>query len=412
MDPNAETSHPSAAAPVSPSERHEIIDVVRGFALFGVLLVNMVITTQWFAHSGAGSDSPESVDVGNFLVSWLADHKFYTLFSMLFGLGFSLQLSRAAARENNAIPTYARRLAILFVMGVAHAVLLWFGDILHVYALLGFVLILFRNRSDRAILRWTIAIAACTMLMPLVQWSIGMAGAHLPEPPITGMSPVERFSTMKNGGWADVVLLNWNRQVNFYTRLSLSPGDPIHWYLGVLWKFLLGLYIGRRMLLQDAAKYSLLFRRVLPWALVVGLLGSAYPASYGAPKGTAEFVLTWPLVEVAFFSLSMAYLCGLVLLHQRPFTRRIVGLFAPVGRMALTNYLTHSVCFVVLFYGVAFGLLGRVGIEGCFGLSVAIFAFQIIFSGWWLRYFRFGPAEWVWRCLTYGKRQPLRLSRR
>ena len=158
-----------------------------------------------------------------------------------------------------------------------------------------------------------------------------------------------------------------------------------------------------------------MFRRVLPWALLVGLAGNGYMNAgweFDLWRPESEFlraVLT-SLHEFWIVSLSIGYLCALVVLHQHPRWGRRISCLAPVGRMALTNYLLHSVSFIVLFYGIGLGLLGRAGSAVCVLLSVAIFAVQIGFSAWWLNRFRFGPVEWLWRSLTYGKLQPLRDS--
>ena len=169
----ATTASPSSASivPIPPNVRYELIDIVRGFALFGVMLANMSWTTQWFALTAAQRAALPTADVDRIVqpvIMLLTDYKFYTLFSMLFGVGFAMQLSRAAERGGDVIRVYSRRLGILFCLGVGHALLLWFGDILHTYALVGFVLILFRNRSDRVLISWAFVLAALIALLPLL----------------------------------------------------------------------------------------------------------------------------------------------------------------------------------------------------------------------------------------------------
>ena len=126
------------------------------------------------------------------------------------------------------------------------------------------------------------------------------------------------------------------------------------------------------------------------------------------PDGGLRARLFWSPFEFAAFLLAIAYACGLVILWNRAATTRIVGLFAPVGRLALTNYVMQRVLFVLLLYGIGLGLIGRVGTTACVGLSVAIFCGQVVVSAWWLRFCRFGPLEWAWRSLTYLKPQPIR----
>jgi uncharacterized protein len=420
QDARSSTASPSStpAAPTAPGERHEIIDIVRGFALFGVLLANMVWTTQWVALTAEQREALPTAGIDSVVgaaVNLLVDYKFYSLFSILFGLGFALQLSRATGRGQNVLPTYVRRLAILFAMGVAHAFLLWFGDILHTYALLGFVLILFRNRSDRVVFRWMLGIAGFTALLPALHWLTATLGNAAADVGADGPSAADRFEALSGGGWTGILAVNWGMIREMYTP-SLVPDGCVHWYLNVLWRFLLGFLIGRRMLLQQAERHLGLFRRVLPWALVIGVAGNAFmaisPFLFDTWIGdeSSALVLAWIPIEVGIIALALAYLCGLVLLYQRPGWRRVLGLLAPLGRMALTNYLTQTVLLVVVFYGVGFGLLGEVGVTGCVLLSVAIYGVQIVLSAWWLRQFRFGPVEWLWRCLTYGRLQPFRLA--
>ena len=186
--------------PTGPSSRILLVDTVRGFSLFGVLLANMVWTTQWFALTNSQRNSFPTLELDkalNFLTFLLVDFKFYTLFAMLFGLGFAMQLSRMDDTSRSFIPVYARRLSILFLIGIAHAYLVWFGDILHLYAISGFVLILFHKLSDRAILRWAVCIALLTYLMPFLQ-SIGLTDFSARES-AEEMSVATRFAALTSG---------------------------------------------------------------------------------------------------------------------------------------------------------------------------------------------------------------------
>lgn len=408
----------SASSPIPPTLRFDIVDIVRGFALFGVLLANMVWTTQWFAVTDAQRAALTTADIDRYvqlLVLLLVDFKFYTLFAMLFGLGFAMQLSRAANFRQNVLPVYCRRLAILFFIGIGHSLLLWFGDILHLYALLGFVLILFRNKSDRVIVCWALGLASLTSLMPFLQW-ITMAGA-ITDSGLEVNSEAVRFAALTSGSWLDVLGVNWAFTRFQYMHFEFGFDSTVHFYLSVLWKFLIGFVIGRRMLLQRADHHIDLYRRILPWATAIGIAGNTYLAVstwvYGMwipTSSSPAILLSWILVEISMFALSIAYLAGLVVLYQRPWWRNKLAVLAPLGRMALTNYLLQSVFSVLLFYGSGLNLLGKVGTGICVILSFVIFGLQIVISRWWLTRFRFGPMEWMWRCFTYGKRQPFRLD--
>jgi len=406
-------SQPRSATPISPSERYEVIDIIRGFALFGVLLANMVGTAVDFALTDQQRQAMPTAGIDTvaaFFTAMLVEDKFYTIFSTLFGLGFAVQLSRASERGLNLLPTYTRRLIILFIIGALHAVLFWPGDVLHVYALLGFVLILFRYWGDRVVIAWTTGVALLILCFPLLHWIMFNMGWEYPVFFGRALTDAEKFQGLAHGGYLEVVKLNWAAQLEEYGTFAFRRGF-LGWYLSILWKFLLGFYIGRRMILQRAEQHLAVFRRLLPWALVIGLFGNAFMAAgevynLWRPDNLLARALLRSLHQAWVFALSTGYVCILVLLHQRLRWRGVLGKLAPMGRMALTNYLSHTVCFVILFYGIGFGLLGKVGAGGCFVLSVAIFSAQISLSGWWLRHFRFGPVEWLWRSLTYWRLQP------
>lgn len=169
------------------------------------------------------------------------------------------------------------------------------------------------------------------------------------------------------------------------------------------------------MLLERAEDHLGVYRRALPWLLVGGLAGSVFLG--GATRHLQTFLpehpslwarLLWIPVDLSLLMLSLAYVAALVLLYQRPGVRCRVRVLAPLGRMALTAYLSQSVAIVLLLYGVGFGLLGKVGAAVGMGFVVLIYGLQIAFSVWWLRRFLFGPAEWVWRSLTCSRWQPMR----
>ena len=419
--PDRERLEASTQRPVAPGARHELIDAVRGFALFGVLLANVVWTTQSFAsawdyRADTGTDGLDAAI--DFLLLMFVDFKFYTIFSVLFGLGFAMQMSRAEARASFPMGTYSRRLAILLMFGAVHAVFLWFGDVLHVYALLGFVLILFRRRSDRFVLACAAAIACLAALTPTLEWLLG-AGADGAEKAAAAEEALNarRFAAMASGSYPEIVAMNWGVQAKDYAGMFAGSG-MLYWYMSVLWKFLLGFVIGRRALLQNAEANRRMFRWLLPRAFAVGLCGNAIMAVASSffgvwLQGEASWAaLLWVPVEIGILAMSTAYVCALALLFLHPSWGRRVRALAPVGRMALTNYLSQSALIVAIFYGVGLGLIDRAGTGVCALIGVAIFGAQMALSAAWLKRFRFGPMEWLWRSLTYGRAQPMRVERR
>jgi uncharacterized protein len=411
----AEATHPQRFAPAGAGERIELIDVVRGFALYGVLLANLI----WIAHDGAVTPAQVAAlptaaldRVVRLGVEFFIDWKFYTLFSFLFGLGFSVQLMRGERRGASVLPVYMRRLAILFGFGVVHAYLVWYGDILHHYALLGLLLILARKWSDRILLG--VGFGLGVVLPALVVIGTGLVS---PSEPRVGPDPAKlqvleaRFRAFTSGSYAASFHENAKYAVSFWTS-----GFAVQFLPAILGKFFLGFYAGRQRLLEQPEAHLPLFRRLLVWGLLVGLIGNALwvwtteLTDSGHLASSSGWVLAAQVpIYLGLIAMAGFYLSGLVLLSRRPKWRSRLAWLAPVGRMALTNYLTHSVIYLAVFYGFGLALLGRVGTAVCLALSAVVFAGQIMLSSWWLRHFRFGPAEWVWRSLTYGVRQPMRL---
>ena len=412
---SAETIQPHRLTPAGAGERIALIDVVRGFALYGVLLANLI----WIAHDGAVTPAQvaglptAAVDhVVRLGVEFFIDWKFYTLFSFLFGLGFSVQLMRGERRGASVLPVYLRRLTVLFAFGLVHAYLIWYGDILHHYALLGFLLILTRKWSDRALLGMGIGLG---VVLPAAI-VIGR-GLLSPSEPRAGPDPAElqvleaRFRAFTSGSYAVSFRENARYVMSFWTS-----GFALQFLPAILGKFLLGFYAGRRRLLEQPELHLALFQRLLVWGLLVGLIGNALwvwtteLTESGHLASTSGWVLAAQVpIYLGLIAMAGFYLSCLVLLWRRPEWRSRLAWLAPVGQMALTNYLMHSVIYLVLFYGFGLALLGRVGAAACLALSLVVFAGQIMLSSWWLRRFRFGPAEWAWRSLTYGARQPMRL---
>lgn len=400
-------------APAEPGTRHELIDIVHGFALFGVMLANMVWTTQWEGISAAQRDALPTVVVDtvvHLFAEVFIDYKFYTIFTMLFGLGFALQLSRAEAKGQNIVPVYVRRLGILLIFGVVHSIFIWFGDVLHMYALVGLLLILLRKWSDRALIGLAAGVAIVSFLVPFIWWLAMAAG--LREEAARDDSTL--FEAMSSGSLLAIWRMNWQFSIDEYT--AIGRGDPwmLWWYLSVFWKFVVGMVIGRRMLLQEPQRHARFFFRLLVVALPFGVVVNVawiflgWALDIHVARDDSAYSILSGVVDLGIFSLSMSYICILALLFVGARTRVLVMPLAPLGRMALSNYLMQSVTLVVLFYGVGFGLIGKVGAAVCLVICVLQYAVQIVISWLWLKRYRFGPMEWVWRSLTYGRMQPMR----
>jgi uncharacterized protein len=406
---------PRPPGPTLAAERIELIDAVRGFALFGVLLANLVWLSQDVALTPAQLEALPTAALDRIVrygVQFFVDWKFYTLFSFLFGLGFSVQLMRGEKRGVAIVPLYARRLGVLLVLGTIHAYLLWFGDVLQLYALLGFLLILFRRRSDKVLLATGIGLGVIFPAVVVIVENLLSPKPAAPWPSATELKEITAlFQGFSSSSVLDVFKVNAKYTSGFWTETF-----AIQFLAAIFGKFLLGFYVGRRRLLEEPEAHTRLFRRLLVWGLVVGVIGNALWVVTSVLKQSGAMARSspWGLaaqlpIYLGILAMSAFYLSAIVLLWRKPAWHRRLAWLSPVGRMALSNYLTHSFLYVFLFWGFGLGLLGRVGAAFCVALALAIFAAQIVLSSWWLRRFRFGPAEWLWRSLTYGARQPMRL---
>jgi uncharacterized protein len=406
-----ETPHP-----VSVHERIDLLDVVRGFALFGVLLANLVwITTDVVLTDARLAQLPTApLDrTVKLLVAFFVDHKFYTLFSFLFGFGFAIQLSRAEDRRHSLVAFYSRRVSVLAIIGLLHITAVWYGDILLVYAICGFGLLAVRQWNPRLLLTLALTLAL------FARAAVGMASvAGAPDGPRVAAErrrnaeKERRLAIFDGSSYRDIAREN----AAFYYQDIVAGGVGLVLIPHVFARFILGLYVGRRDWARRTAELRPTLHRLLPWAVTAGIIGNGTALLVGQLQdrnllGRNSFWVqaAAPVEEIGILALSFAYLSVLVLLfHRNAGWRRRLGYLAPVGRMALTNYLTHSVLYLVVLSGVGFGLYGDVGPASCVGLAVIIFAVQMVFSAWWLARYRFGPAEWVWRTLTYGQLQRMR----
>jgi uncharacterized protein len=389
-----------AAAPASATDRIEAIDALRGFALLGILFANL---PYWagvpFAQPADaavifGNVSPEAF--GAFF-NGVLDGKFYTLFSLLFGLGFALQLERLERRGADGLRVFRRRMAALLLIGCVHIFLIWDGDILTLYAALGFVLPLFRKASERALIGWALLfLFAVPMLGVLAGEKLGFhPGAPLFAlgRMISGAFGIGQDTNLidyiRTGGWGHFI--GWQSNGWAFNYADRLENGRIAKVLGTM---LLGMMAGRRLMAG-----TLLGNRRLLWSLLIGGLVIGLPPTLVYMHLPPHSQASWPSL-VGTAPMGIAY--GAAFLLAWPHATRVLGVLSPVGRMALTNYLTHSVLGALLFYGIGLGLMGRVPIEQVYLIGIAIYAAQILLSRWWLSGHKQGPMETLWRRMTYG----------
>lgn len=394
--------------PTDPRARIKSVDMVRGFALFGVLLVNMY---------NFGAYSPEwtgTIDRISFTVMHsVFETKSWRLFSFLFGFGFALQMLKAETQAAGALGFYFRRLVILLFIGMAHT-LFYEYDILTQFAALGIVLLAFRKLETRFLL----VLAVLLLAVFPVGNAIVSTDQGIPELS-TEAEPTlaeRREGHPYLGTVGDVIKENAPAVLRTIWKNPLGPESSLPRFA----MFLLGLYVGRRRILHDIPQHLPLIRKALYWGLGVGITSAVAQWLLGYHFGYAMFRENAAPTGIRFLgdilfvygstALALGYAAGIVLLAHG---RKWIPLLRPLenlGKMALTVYLSGTLMFTTLFYGYGFGQLFLIGPAGVTAYAILFFSVQLVFCVWWLRRFRFGPMEWAWRSLTYWKAQPLRNS--
>ncbi|WP_326765709.1 DUF418 domain-containing protein [Streptomyces sp. NBC_01591] len=386
-----------AAGGVARRPRILEVDALRGFALAGILVVNLMTTAGPPGARGGLAGVHAADGAVEWLVVLLAQSKFYLLFSFLFGYSFTLQMDSAARAGERFAPRMSRRLAGLFVLGLAHAVLLYTGDILMIYALFGLVLLAARNagpaRAWRAAL-WVFGVAGGFLLL------IGL-GAALLDPGDLGESATVKaeLTAAYQGGFAEVVGANIRALPEMLAAVPLMGGF-------VVAAFLVGFVAGRRQWLGAAALADRArLRRICLTGLAVGVPGAALSAAgLVGPLPERWTLLGLAVGTVAAPALSAAYATGLLLWFATPGGAATARVLAPAGRMALTNYLTQSLVMALVFSGYGLGLYGRTGAAAAVGGALVLYAGQLALSGRLMRRYRLGPVEWLLRAVTLWTR--------
>jgi uncharacterized protein len=341
------------------------------------------------------------------LIRFFIQGKFYSLFAFLFGLGFAIQMLRAEAKGVRFGPLYRRRLLALLLIGLAHAYLIWMGDILTIYALLGFLLFFFRSRKPKTLLVWAVILLLVPVLLTAGMVMVAGGQALFGSPEDFAILVQNSMNAYSEGSFSEIMAQRAG-DAFFVTMGGLFSGP------GILAMFLLGAHFGRQQLFQDTASRLFLFRRIWLWGLGLGLVGNlifTISMEYANPISPSM----WTLVGTLGYTfgapgLCFFYISSFVLLWQNPAWQRRLSPLAAVGRMALSNYLFQSVVCTMIFYRYGLGFYGQIGPAYGAGLTVLLFALQVLLSRWWVRHFRFGPAEWFWRTLTYGRLQPMRVE--
>jgi uncharacterized protein len=403
-------------APIAVAERIEAMDVLRGFALLGILLMNMEGFVGPVMASGTGLDPTlAGIDrIVDLLVYVLVQGKFYTLFSLLFGMGFAIMSQRAELAGRPFAGVYWRRGLVLLAFGVIHALFIWAGDILMMYALCSFLLLAFRPMPYH----WYVGLGLVAYAMPIgFMFLMGGMGSLLDGTEGWDKAMTEIGTQMRalidseriaygSGSYADAT---WQRLKS--TGMALSNITMFGFIAFGL--FLLGAWFVRSGAIARPGEFPRMYATLRWVAWPLGLLSMLGSVALEPTMDFATFNLrvstAFTLQMLANLLMCLGYVAWVMrALASAPWQRPLAWL-APAGRMALTNYLMQSLVCTWIFYGYGLGHFEQLPRAWQPVFAVVLFGLQVALSRLWLSRFRFGPVEWLWRSLTYAELQPLRL---
>ena len=385
--------------------RLPFVDCLRGFALFGVFGANLMIFSGFIYMTEQQQASASAVvwdKIAYSLELFFVENKFLGLFSLLFGVSFWLFLGRARMRGGSATYVFYRRIGWLFLFGALHGWLLWCFDVLRFYALWALLLPLFVHVPLRRLLA---AAFSTAVVFPAV-----IAGVQGLYPGATTTGPAHdslALAAFSGGDYSEVLSANW--KYDWYLTNSIGQ---LGYQLAIFGRLLLGLYAARAFDLGNLDAHRGVLKRVLLVGMTVGVLGSA-AFVFHFLAGLRGFLLPFLrrlVVESGYLGLTLAYASALALLFMDPRWKHAVRSLAPLGQMALTFYLLQTAFGIWLFYGFMAGphLMGKIGPAWLALVCVVGYSVQVGLAHAWMRRFRFGPAEWLWRTLTYWQAQPLK----
>ena len=383
--------------PIEQKNRTIIVDIIRGFALIGVLIANFTSyvdqqTPESVLNSISSSLDTSLMNINTVFFEW----KFMTLFSILFGYGFGLILESLQKKNINTNSFFIRRMFWLFIFGCIHS-LFWWADVLHLYAMSGILLLLFRKKPNDSILIYAVLFAL--VIPPLISYAFRNQPATFTEADIQSL-----YNQYKTGNLFDVFKFN----VNFYYRMFIVSGSDLHDIIQTLGRFLFGYFLLRINLFHAVETKRHTFRRI---------------ALFTAPFMIAYFIIRWlllketirinqflhaPLLSFGIICTTAFYVSILVLAYISFGMNKFFTALQALGKMTLTNYLLISTFLIILLYGFGFNKLGELPMHIIWLYAFVWLCGEIVLSTYWLKYFRYGPAEWIWRQLSYWKRLKLR----
>ncbi|WP_456275915.1 DUF418 domain-containing protein [Bacillus sp. AK128] len=385
--------------PITEKERLHSLDVIRGFAILGIFLVNMASFHSPALYIGTHKELSNLDLWTTSFIDIFAQASFYTLFSFLFGYGMIIFLDRAKEKGLSYKLLYMRRLLVLLLIGLIHAFLIWHGDILITYSLIGGILLLFYHARPKVLLASSLSI----LLIPAVLISgllllvsiLSPADAQLPRNELMMEQSLENY---KYGTFFDAT----SQRITDYFFVNNFAAAPFL-LISLFPLFLLGAYVAKVNWFRESQKYKKAI--LITWGIsfIAAIPSKLLP--YLTTKNVAtEFVQD----AIGGPALALFYATTFVLLMEKKVWQKILKPFALVGRLSISNYLFQSIVCTTLFYGYGFGLYGEITHFQALLLTLAIYVIQVVISYFWLKFFIYGPVEWGWRSLTYGRAQPFK----
>jgi uncharacterized protein len=396
--------------PLPKKERIEVLDCLRGVAILGILLINILgFSYPPFLPLSKTSYGVVTIDqIAICAVYFFIVGKFYAIFSFLFGYGFNIQLTNLASNKAILYPVLMRRLLFLFIIGALHALFLWYGDILHIYALLGIILIAFRHSSSRAlIIAAIICLAMPIQLSMLESINLGV------DDNLNILRQYQELTSeslrIYSQGTFSEIFRQRIAELGFqYSRTFLT-------LFHMMGMFLLGFLASKEKILHAADNYLVLAKKILLraiWPAIVGNLIFTFSQLSSPSDNSILAVLGGAGYIIGSTALCFCYIAAVLLLADKIHKRKLLFPLIATGRMALSNYLLQSIICTTIFYSYGFALYGKIRQSLCIVIAIIINAVLMLVSWLWLKWFRFGPFEWVWRSVTYLQIQPLFANRR
>ncbi len=401
--------------PIVSSNRILYLDILRGMAILFIFIANVYTFSGW-QFMPDELKSAMSGDALNTIIKQatvvLVDGKWYSIFSLLFGIGFVIQYENIKRKNGSFTSFFSKRMAGLLLFGLLHLFFLWVGDILTLYALLGFVLIFFRNFSQKRLLIW----AGILLLLPIVHLLLMMGlDFYYPYPLFDWFLSYLANNNIQSqlvGGqynlFADIT--TWLDGTSWKQLFIMNLGLPslrLHDILleGRIFKvlacFLLGIWAGRKMLHNGLLQNKILLKKIATYGFLLGIPMNILLAYTKTQTGDTWEIINFISYAFGVVPLACAYAASVALLVRSG--KSLLSILAPVGQMAMSNYIFQTMISIALYYGIGLGLALDTTLWQVILMTISIFSLQVLFSTYWLRNFKFGPLEWVWRMMTYQK---------